>query len=148
MRQFILKTIFGFQDYIWEVEVWVKKCNKCVIFSFKLVLFLKGKQHGKIYNALHKEEVNVITLTKEETMEFKSILESYKNDEIGWEGQDYNYIILFDDVDYMITADGFVIALWLKKTKITPSLLKWRNKIWKKWWIYLSDIKLKISKSH
>ena len=70
---------------------------------------MKGKQHGKIYNALHKEEGNVITLTKEETMEFKSILESYTNDEIGWEGQDYNYIILFDDVDYMITADGFVI---------------------------------------
>ncbi len=87
-----------------------------------------SKQRGKIYNALHKEEENVITLTKEETIEFKSIFESYTNDEIGWEGQEYNYIILFDEVDYMITEDGFVI----KEDKNTTSAFKMESQDLKK----------------
>ncbi|MCM1179741.1 MAG: hypothetical protein NC347_05770 [Clostridium sp.] len=68
-----------------------------------------GRQHGKIYNALHKEKENIKTLTEKETQEFKSILGSYVNDETGWDGQEYNYIILFDDASYMMTVDGFVI---------------------------------------
>jgi len=32
-----------------------------------------SKQRGKIYNALHKEKENIITLTIEETIEFKSV---------------------------------------------------------------------------
>ena len=87
-----------------------------------------NKQRGKIYNALHKEEENIITLTKKETIKFKSILESYTNDEIGWEGQEYNYIILFDDVDYMITEDGFAI----KEDKNTTSAFKMKRRDLKK----------------
>lgn len=68
-----------------------------------------SKEHGKIYHALHKEKENIITLSEEETTEVKSIFGGYADDELGWEGQDYNYIILFDEVEYVITEDGFVI---------------------------------------
>ncbi len=87
-----------------------------------------SKQRGKIYHALHKEEENIVTLTIEETRKFKSIFDSYINDEIGWEGQDYNYIILFDGVDYMITEDGFVI----KEGKNIASAFKMKSQDLKK----------------
>ncbi len=87
-----------------------------------------SKEHGKIYNALHKEEENIITLTIEETIKFRSIFESYINDEIGWEGQEYNYIILFDEVDYMLTEDGFVI----KEDKDATSAFKMKSQDLKK----------------
>lgn len=82
-----------------------------------------SKKHGKIYNALHKEKENIITLTEDETIEFKTIFKSYTNNEIGWDGQDYNYIILFDEVIYMITEDGFVI----KEYKNDTSAFKMSN---------------------
>lgn len=102
-----------------EDDVWTKGKDGVISAS---------KQHGKIYNALHKEKDNIITLTKEETIEFKSAFESYKDDEVGWEGQDYNYIILFDEVSYMITEDGFVI----KEEKNTTTAFKMESKDLKK----------------
>ncbi len=77
---------------------------------------------------MHKEKENIITLTIEETIEFKSVFESYINDTIGWNGQEYNYIVLFDKVSYMITEDGFVI----KKNKNVTNAFKMKNKDLKK----------------
>lgn len=87
-----------------------------------------SKLHGKIYHALHKDKENIITLTKEETIEFKALFDSYANDETGWEGQDYNYIILFDDVQYVITEDGYVI----KEAEKATSAFKMKSQDLKK----------------
>lgn len=87
-----------------------------------------SKQYGKIYHALHKKEENIITLTKEETIELQSIFKSYTNDETGWEGQDYHYIVLFDKVDYMMTEDGFVI----KENENITSAFKMKSRDLKK----------------
>ena len=72
-------------------------------------MILADRQHGKIYHALHKEKKNIITMTPKETAKWQSILGAYENDEAGWEGQDYNYIVLFDQVSYMISEGGYVV---------------------------------------
>ena len=72
------------------------------------VISASGK-YGKIYHAMHKEKEHIITLTTEETIELKSVFAGYTNDETGWEGQEYHYIIRFEKVRYMMTKDGFVI---------------------------------------
>ena len=66
-------------------------------------------EQGKIYNALHKEEENIISLTKKETHDMKKIFDRYENDvnEYG-DGQLCKFIILFDNSEYMMTEGGSV----------------------------------------
>lgn len=83
---------------------------------------------GKIYNALHKGEKDIAELTAKETERVKSILEKYKkDDEEGWDGENYNYIILLDNQDFMMTSEGEMIKEEKGKTigfKITDKDLK------------------------
>lgn len=67
------------------------------------------KLHGKIYNALHKEAENIISLTEEETQDMKKIFDSYKHDENEYgDGTLNKFIIKFNDSDYMMTEGGSV----------------------------------------
>lgn len=66
---------------------------------------------GKIYNALHKEEENIISLTEEETQDMKKIFDSYKHDDNEYGDDELcKYIILFNNSKYMMTENGFVIG--------------------------------------
>lgn len=75
------------------------------------------KVRGKIYNALHKEEENIISLTAEETQDMKKLFDSYQHDdnEFG-DGQLCKLVILFDNSKYMMTESGSVTGERENKT--------------------------------
>lgn len=67
------------------------------------------KQHAKIYNALHKEKI--ILLTGKETRALRKMLNAYEYDENAlWGGEDYNIIVKTDTCTYMMTEDGYVVG--------------------------------------
>ena len=63
---------------------------------------------GKIYRAIDKD--HIVTLTEKETDMLASVFDRYQEDEEdGWYGQDYDYVILLPNHDLMMTEKGEVI---------------------------------------
>ena len=69
------------------------------------------KEHAKICNGLHKEEENIISLTKKETQDMIELFESYEHDDNTVWGDGLNkFFILFDKSKYYMTESGYVLG--------------------------------------